>query len=129
MMRSMRQNTKWVFYILVIAFVGWLVVDVGMGVTGGQYGGEDVVLRIDGQAIRLPQYQTALQAAIEQARQRSGGNLTREDQEQLADQLVDQLIRSVLLDHESRRLGITGGGLHDVAWDGLRLVAVGEGGA
>jgi len=107
MMRTMRENTKWVFYILVVAFVGWLVVDVGMGVTGGQYGGEDVVLRIDGQAIRLPQYQTALQAAMEQARQRSGGNLTREDQEQLADQMVDQLIRSVLLVHESRRLGIT----------------------
>ena len=107
MMRTMRENTKWVFYILAISFVGWLVFDVGMGVTGGNYGGADVVLRIDGESIHLPQYQAALQAAMEQARQRTGGNLTREDEKQAEDQMVEQLIRSVLLEHETRRLGIT----------------------
>ncbi len=107
MMRTMRENTKWVFYILAISFVGWLVFDVGMGATGGNYGGSDVVLRIDGEPIRLPQYQAALQAALEQERQRRGGNLTREDQKQAEDQMVEQLIRNVLLVHETHRLGIT----------------------
>ncbi len=107
MMRTMRENTKWVFYILAISFVGWLVFDVGMGATGGNYGGSDVVLRIDGEPIRLPQYQAALQAAMEQARQRTGGNLTREDEKQAEDQMVEQLIRNVLLVHETHRLGIT----------------------
>ncbi|MGE5744871.1 MAG: SurA N-terminal domain-containing protein, partial [Gemmatimonadota bacterium] len=103
----MRENTKWVFYILAVAFIGWLVFDVGMGVTGGNYGGGDVVLRIDGQAIHLQQWQAALQGALEQARQRGGSNLTREDEKAVEDQLVDQLVRDVLLQHESRRLGIT----------------------
>jgi len=107
MMRTMRENTKWVFYILAVSFVGWLVFDVGMGVTGGNYGGADVVLRIDGESIHLPQYQAALQAAMEQARQRTGGNLKREDEKQVEDQMVEQLIRNVLLEHETRRLGIT----------------------
>jgi parvulin-like peptidyl-prolyl isomerase len=107
MMRTMRENTKWVFYILAISFVGWLVFDVGMGATGGNYGGTDVVLRIDGEPIHLPQYQAALQAAMVQARQRNGGNLTREDEKQAEDQMVEQLIRNVLLEHETRRLGIT----------------------
>ena len=107
MMRAMRENTKWVFYILAVAFIGWLVFDVGMGVTGGSYGGGDVVLRIDGQAIHLQQWQTALPGALEQARQRGGSNLTREDEKAVEDQLVDQLVRDVLLQHESRRLGIT----------------------
>ena len=107
MMRTMRENTKWVFYILAVSFVGWLVFDVGMGATGGNYGGSDVVLRIDGEPIRLPQYQAVLQAAMEQARQRSGGNLTREDAKQAEDQMVEQLIRNVLLVHETHRLGIT----------------------
>jgi parvulin-like peptidyl-prolyl isomerase len=107
MMRTMRENTKWVFYILAVSFVGWLVFDVGMGATGGNYGGTDVVLRIDGEPIRVPQYQAALQAAMEQARQRTGGNLTREAEKQAEDQMVEQLIRNVLLEHETRRLGIT----------------------
>lgn len=107
MMRTMRENTKWVFYILAVSFIGWLVFDVGMGVTGGQYGGGDVVLRIDGEAIHLQQWQTALQGALEQARQRGGSNLSREDEKAVEDQLVDQLVRDVLLQHESKRLGIT----------------------
>lgn len=107
MMRAMRENTKWVFYILAVSFIGWLVFDVGMGVTGGKYGGGDVVLRIDGEAIHLQQWQAALQGALDQARQRGGSILTREDEKQVEDQLVDQLVRDVLLQHESRRLGIT----------------------
>jgi peptidyl-prolyl cis-trans isomerase D len=107
MMRAMRENAKWVFYILAIAFIGWLVFDVGMGVTGGGYGGSDVVLRIDGQAIHLQQYQTALQNALDQARQRGGGPLTREDEKAVEDQLVNQLVQQVLIEHETKRLGIT----------------------
>jgi peptidyl-prolyl cis-trans isomerase D len=107
MMRAMRENAKWVFYILAVAFIGWLVFDVGMGVTGGGYGGGDVVLRIDGQAIHVQQYQSALQSALDQARQRSGGTLTREDEKAVEDQMVEQLIRDVLIAHETERLGIT----------------------
>ena len=107
MMRTMRENTKWVLYIVAISFIGWLVFDVGMGVSGRSYSGGDVVLRIDGQAIHLQQWQAALQGALEQARQRGGSNLTREDEKAVEDQVVDQLVRAVLLEHETRRLGIT----------------------
>lgn len=107
MMRAMRENTKWVFYILAASFIGWLVFDVAMGMTGRSAGSSDVVLRIDGEPIHLTQYQAALQSAVEQARQRSGGTITREDEKQVEDQLVEQLTRDVLMRHEVRRLGIT----------------------
>lgn len=106
-MRTMRENTKWVFYILAFSFIGWLVFDVAMGMTGSGSGQSDVVLRIDGEKIHLQQYQAALQGAMEQARQRSGGTLSREDEKQVEDQLVEQLTREVLMQHETRRLGIT----------------------
>src|SRR5262249_6880512 len=64
MMRAMRENSKWIFYILAVAFIGWLVFDVGMGVTGAKTGG-DVVLKVDGTEIHYQQYQQALQAAQE----------------------------------------------------------------
>src|SRR5437870_12783392 len=104
MLRAMRENAKWIFYILAFAFVGWLVFDVGMGITGrGQYGGADVVLKVNGDAIHVPQYEAALQAATEQYQQRSGlATLTREDQKQVQDEVVNQLIQQVLLHQEYR---------------------------
>src|SRR2546427_12557047 len=81
MLRAMRENAKWIFYILAFAFVGWLVFDVGMGVTGrGQYGGADVVLKVNGRAVHVPQYQQALQAAYDQYRHQGAGRLTRENE-------------------------------------------------
>lgn len=108
MLRAIRENTKWIFYILAVAFVGWLVFDVGMGVTGrAQYGGADVVLKVNGEAVHLPQYQAAVQAASEQYRRQAGANLTREDEQQVQNQVVDQLIQEILLREEYRRLGIS----------------------
>src|SRR3989442_419906 len=108
MLRAMRENAKWIFYILAFAFVGWLVFDVGMGVTGrGQYGGADVVLKVNGRAIHLPQYQQVLQAAYDQYRHQGAGRLTREDEQQISDQVVKQLVQQVLFEQEYKRLGIT----------------------
>ena len=109
MMRAMRENTKWVFYILVIAFVGWLVVDVGMGLTGaGQYSTGDAVLKVNGESVNIQTYQNAYQNALEQIRSRnSQGPLTREDEEQLQNQVVDQLVQDVLLRQAYERLGLS----------------------
>jgi hypothetical protein len=108
MMRAMRENAKWVFYILAVAFVGWMVFDVGMGVTGqGSYGTSDVVLRVDGSPIRAQEYQAAVNNAYEAYRAQSGtGPLTREDEEELQGQVAEDLIRARLLEREYRRLGI-----------------------
>jgi len=109
MMRAMRENTKWIFYILILAFVGWMVFDVGMGLTGqGQYGASDVVIKVDGMSIRAQEYQVAVSNASEAYRQQQGSApLTREDQDALEDQVVNDLIRRRLLEREYRRLGIT----------------------
>lgn len=108
MMRAMRENAKWIFYILAIAFVGWMVFDVGMGLTGqGQYGASDIVVKVDGMDIRAQEYQAAVTNAYEAYRQQSGSApLTREDEVALQDQVVEDLIRARLLEREYRRLGI-----------------------
>jgi peptidyl-prolyl cis-trans isomerase D len=108
MMRAFREKTKWIFYILAIAFVGWMVFDVGMGITGaGQYGGGDVVLKVNGVSVHAPEYQAALQAGFEQYRQRTGTSpANREEERQLQDQVVEQLIQNLLLKREYDRLGL-----------------------
>ncbi len=108
MMRAMRENMRWVFWVLVVAFVGWMVFDVGMGLTGGgQYQTGDALLKINGEAVNIQEYQNAYQSTLEQVRQRNSQvTLTREDEQQLQDQVVEELIQSVLLRQAYRRLGL-----------------------
>jgi peptidyl-prolyl cis-trans isomerase D len=109
MMRALRQHIGWLFFLLVVVpFMGWMVFDVGMGVTGQSAPSSNpTVLEIDGTDIRFQEWDVARRQAYEQARQQQGMSPTnREDQEELEDRLVDQLVQQVLLQHEYRRLGI-----------------------
>ncbi len=104
MMRTMRANAKWVFYILAFSFVGWLAYGQVTEILGP---GANVVLKINGREVQIPEYQQAVQRAFEQYRQRRGAApLTREEERQLQDQVVEQLIQTMLLQDEYRRLGI-----------------------
>src|SRR5438445_13836863 len=95
MMRAMREMSKYVFYILAVAFIGWLVFDVGMGITGRSSGASgDVVLKVNGQEVHYPEWQQAYQSAYDQARRQSGGQLTDEDEKDLQDRVADQLIQA-----------------------------------
>jgi peptidyl-prolyl cis-trans isomerase D len=107
MMRSMREKSKYVFYILAIAFIGWLVFDVGMGVTGRSTGSSDVVLKVNGQSVHYAEWQATYQEAAEQARRQNGGRLTREDEVDLGNRVADDLIQRSLLRQAYDRLGIT----------------------
>jgi len=103
MMRSMRAIYKPVFFIVSVTFIGWLAYGQVTDILGG---GRDVVLKVNGQVVRAPQFQAALQAAIEESRRQTGARPTREDEQQLQDQVTDQFIQKILLEREYRRLGI-----------------------
>ncbi len=105
MMRAMREITKPVFWIVAITFIGWLAYG---QVTEFIAGGRDVVLKVGGTVVRSQPFQQQYQAALEQYRhQQGGGRLTREDEQQVQNQVADQFIQKILLDRAYRRLGIT----------------------
>lgn len=108
MLSTMREKTKVVMVILAVAFVGWLVFDVGMGVSGrGQTNAPDVG-SVDGTPIRYTQYMEAYRRVSEQARAENPGQvLTLEDQEALEDAAFNSLVQAELLRDEYRRRGIT----------------------
>src|SRR5881396_2674283 len=104
MLRTMRSNAKWIFYILAIAFVGWLAVGQVMSILGPS---GNVVLRVNGREYQITEYQQRLQLAYEQYRQQNGtAPLTREEEQQIQDQVINQLIQEALLQQEYKRLGI-----------------------
>jgi len=103
MMRAMRVIYKPVFVVVAVTFIGWLAYGQVTDILGG---GRDVVLKVNGEIVRATQFQAALQNAIEESRRRGGGRLSREDEQQLQNQVTDQFIQRILLEREYRRLGI-----------------------
>src|SRR5881398_143230 len=105
MMRSMRVIVKPVFYVLAISFVAWLAIGQVTDILGG---GKDVVLKVNGEVVRSQPFQLQYQAALEQYRRQQGGaRLSREDEQQVQNQVADQFIHNILLERAYRRLGIT----------------------
>lgn len=107
MLSTMREKTKVIMLVLAVAFVGWLVFDVGMGVSGrGQLRTQDVG-SVNGRPIRYQDWLDAYRTASEEARQQNPGQvLTREDQRRLEDEAFDQLVQRELLGQEERTRGI-----------------------
>lgn len=105
MMRAMRASAKWIMLFLAVAFVGWMVFDVGMDVTGqGGASLTDAAARVNGAKIDLQTYYDALRNA-QQLRQDQGlpyAN-TLEEQRAFEDAVLENLIQDLLLRQEYRR--------------------------
>jgi peptidyl-prolyl cis-trans isomerase D len=108
MLRTMREKTKIIMLVLAVAFVGWLVFDVGMGVTGrGQNQSGRDLGEVNGSPITYQAWLQTYQALVDQERQRNPGQaLTREDQKALEDQAFEQLVEARILSDEYRKRGI-----------------------
>jgi len=104
MLRTMRSNAKWVFYILAIAFIAWLAIGQVSEILGTS---GNVVLKVNGKEYPVAEYQQRLQLASEQYRQQVGSApSTREEDQQLQEQVINQMISEALLAQEYKRLGI-----------------------
>ena len=104
MLRTMRSNAKWIFYILAIAFIGWLAIGQVMSIL--QPSG-NVVLRVNRKEYPVTEYQQRVQNASEQYRQQYGtAPTTKEEDRQLQDQVISQMVQDALLEQEYKRLGI-----------------------
>ena len=91
----MRASAKWIMLFLTVAFVGWMVFDVGMDVSGqGGASLGDAAARVNGSKINLQAYYNALRVAQEQ-RQFEGGSYgyTLEEQRAFEDAVLEGLIQ------------------------------------
>ena len=104
MLRTMRANAKWVFYILAIAFVAWLAIGQVMSILGPS---GNVVLKVNGKEYQVAEFQQRVQAASEQYRQQNGSApVSREAERQIQDHVINQMVEDALLEQEFNRLGI-----------------------
>jgi len=106
-MRSLRENTKWIMLILTVAFVGWLVFDwVQSGQRGGGQGANPVVGSVNGQQIRFSEWNRHLQQYLQQVRAQAPNAPTDERMNEAREQAWNQLVTEILIQQELARLGI-----------------------
>ncbi|RMD97702.1 MAG: hypothetical protein D6814_08975, partial [Calditrichaeota bacterium] len=105
LMANMREYTKVVLILLVFAFVGTIIFDWGMNVTGLRHK-QGVIGEINGQEIPVDQYWRAYQQQLDNYRKQYGREATATTQEYLRNQVWDAMVRDVLVQQEIKKRGI-----------------------
>jgi peptidyl-prolyl cis-trans isomerase D len=109
MIRSMRASAKWIMGFVAVFFVGWMVFDVGLGVSGraGYQSANAPIAVVNGVKIDQQTFYAAVRDAEEQQRRQNGNTPSSlELQRQLQDEVLNSLVQQVLLRQEYERRGI-----------------------
>jgi peptidyl-prolyl cis-trans isomerase D len=108
MMRDLREKTKIIMIVVALAFVGLMVFEWGMDISGmsvAEQTGE--IGRVNGEPISAVSYSSAYQQLYDQARQQMGGEpLSREQVRQIEDRAFNEAVNEILMQQELRRRGI-----------------------
>ncbi len=109
MMKAMRENTKIILWIVVVAFVITIFAVWGLDLqSGGMQQQQNTVGRIDGVTITPEAYQAIYSQLSAQFRANNpSGELTSAQQELLREQAWENIVNNILTGREVERLGIT----------------------
>jgi peptidyl-prolyl cis-trans isomerase D len=107
MLKTMRQNTKIILWIILIAFVGTIIFAWGMNVTGRRQGGSDTIGVINGQKISFQQFYRAFQNLYTQTQERMDQQIDLETFRRLRDETWNQIVNQILLAEEIEKRNIT----------------------
>ena len=109
MMQQLRANTKWIMLVTAVAFVGLMVFEWGMDLSGQSNaqirGGE--VGRVNGEPVTFEEFTLAYRALYDQIRMQTGGSITNLQDRDIEDAAWEQLVTEKLIQQELRRQGLT----------------------
>lgn len=107
-MRQMRENTKWIMLATALAFVGLMVFQWGMDLSGrsSSGGNPNEIGSIDGDPISYQEYNDAYRNLYERFQQQQTDPLTAAQLKQLETQAFDQVVSDRLIRRELDRMGI-----------------------
>ncbi|HSJ05234.1 MAG TPA: SurA N-terminal domain-containing protein [Longimicrobiales bacterium] len=108
MMRQMRENTKWIMLITALAFVGLMVFEWGMDLTGrsGAQASGGELGRVNGEIITYEDYLAVYRNLYQQQQEALDGRITSAMNRQIEDAAWEQVVTQRLLQQELRRRGI-----------------------
>lgn len=108
MMRELREKTKIVMIVVALAFVGLMVFEWGMDISGTSVASQTGELgRVNGDPVSYEAYNAAYQQLYDQARATTGGaQLSRDQIRRIEDEAFNQVVNELLLQQELRRRDI-----------------------
>jgi len=107
MLRSMRRNTKIIMLVVALAFVGLMVFQWGMDISGSsspQAAGE--VGKVNGTSISYQLWTQTFRGLTDQARAQKEAPLNDLEVNYIEEQTWNQIVNQILIEHEIRRQGI-----------------------
>jgi peptidyl-prolyl cis-trans isomerase D len=106
MMQVIRSNAGKIMTILIVGgFLAYMVVEVGMGVTGAS-GGRNELGSVNGTPVTAEAFQRRVQELEQQFRSQGNGKITAEQSRQIEDRAWDDLVAQILTQQELGRRGI-----------------------
>lgn len=107
MLRSMRRNTKIIMLVVAIAFVGLMVFQWGMDISGGSNpAAVGEVGSVNGTKISYQVWTQTFRSLTDQAREQKGSALNDLEIDYIEEETWNQLVTQILIDQELDRLGI-----------------------
>lgn len=107
MLQAMRSSAKYVWIILIVAFVGGFLLYESSGLLGrNPVTSTTAVATVNGTDILYTDWQRRAQQLIQQQQQQSGQSLTQDEQQRIENQAFDEMVAEILLQQEYSRRGI-----------------------
>ena len=107
MMRQMREATKPIMLLAAVAFVGLMVFEWGMDITGQSSGGLGEIGRVNGDPVSYDAYMAAYRNLYEQVQRSQEEPVTSQQNKEIEDSAFDEVVNSILIRQELRRRGIS----------------------
>jgi peptidyl-prolyl cis-trans isomerase D len=107
MMRQMREATKPIMLLAALAFLGLMVFEWGMDITGRSSGGLGEIGRVNGDPVMYDQYMAMYRQLYEQVQSQQEELIGSQQNSEIEDRAFDDLVTQILINQELRRRGIT----------------------
>ncbi len=106
MMRQMRENTKWIMLVTAIAFVGLMVFEWGMDITGQSSGSFGELGRVNGTPVTYEMYQAAYRNLYDQISNAQEEPITSAQNRDIEEAAWNESVNQILVQQELARRGI-----------------------
>ena len=106
MMRQMREATKPIMLLAALAFVGLMVFQWGMDITGQSSGGPGNIGRVNGDPVTYDAYMAAYQNLYDQIQRSQEQPVRSQQNKEIEDAAFDEVVNQLLIGQELRRRGI-----------------------
>lgn len=106
MLQSLRSSAKYIFWFILITFVGGFLLAETSGLLGRGVTANSTVATVNGRDVSYDLYSRVVQNAEQEQSERLGRALTLDERNQIEQQAFDQMVSEILLEQEYRRRNI-----------------------